>query len=50
MDELFGNANMPLSKGTVKAEFKRYVSGLPSPRDTDILRFWEVSFPIHYQE
>ena len=45
MDELFGHANISLSEGTVEAEFERYMSGLASPRDTDILHFWEVSFP-----
>ena len=45
MDQLFGHANMHLPEGTVEAEYERYISGLPSPRDTDILRFWEVSFP-----
>jgi hypothetical protein len=44
MDELFGNANMPLPEGTIKAEFERYMSGLPFPYDTNILHFWEVSF------
>ena len=44
MDELFGRANTNLPEGTVEAEYERYLSGLPSPRDTDILRFWEVSF------
>jgi hypothetical protein len=45
MDELFGGANTSLSEGTVEAEFERYVGGFPSPRETDIIRFWEVSFP-----
>jgi len=43
MDELFGHTNTSLSEGTVKKELERYVSGLPSSRDTDILHFWEVS-------
>ncbi len=43
MDELFGHANTSLSKGTVKEELERYVSGLPSSCDTDILHFWEMS-------
>ena len=45
MDELFGHANISLSKGTIEMEFERYMYGLPSPHDTDILHFWEVSFP-----
>lgn len=44
MDELFGGANTSLSEGTAEEEFERYVSGSPSPRETDILHFWEVSF------
>lgn len=43
MDEIFGRTNIHLPEGTVEAEYERYISGLPSPRDTDILRFWEVS-------
>ncbi len=43
MDELFGHTNTSLSKGTVEEELKRYMSGLPSSHDTDILHFWEVS-------
>jgi hypothetical protein len=45
MDRLYGHANKPPSEGSVEAEFRRYVDGLSSARDTDILRFWEVSFP-----
>ena len=45
MDKLYGHANIRSSEGSVEAEFRRYVDGLPSARDTDILRFWEVSFP-----
>jgi hypothetical protein len=45
MDELFGCTNTSLSEGTVKMESERYVSGLASPHDMDILHFWEVSFP-----
>jgi hypothetical protein len=45
MDELFGCANIPLSEGTIEMEFERYVSGLASPCDMDIIHFWEVSFP-----
>jgi hypothetical protein len=44
VDEVFGRADMPLSEGTVQEEFERYVSGSGSPRDTDIIHFWEVSF------
>jgi hypothetical protein len=43
MDEIFGRPSTSLSEGTVEAEFDRYISGMPSPRDMDILRFWEVS-------
>ena len=39
MDELFGHTNTSLSKGTVEEELKRYMSGLPSSHDTDILHF-----------
>lgn len=45
MDELFGHTNVSLSEGTAEGEFERYVSGMPSPRETDILQFWAVSFP-----
>jgi hypothetical protein len=45
MDNLFGGANVSISEGTIEEEFQRYTSGLLSPRETDILRFWEVSFP-----
>ena len=45
MDELFGRANISHSKGTVEEEFERYVNSLASPRETDIIHFWEVSFP-----
>lgn len=30
---------------TVEAEFQKYASGQMSSDQTDILRFWEVSFP-----
>jgi hypothetical protein len=43
LDQLYGQANTSPSKGTVQEEFDRYVSG-SSPRETDIIRFWEVSF------
>ena len=45
MDELFGHSSTPLPEGGVETEFERYMSGSPSPRETDILRFWDVSFP-----
>ena len=32
-------------EGTPEDEFQRYISSLPSPPETDILRFWEVSLP-----
>jgi hypothetical protein len=43
LDELLGPDDTSPSKGTVESEFDRYVSAPPSPRETDILRFWEVS-------
>ena len=46
MNQLFGRTNTTLSKGTVEEEFERYMSGLPIPREMDIIHFWEVSFPI----
>jgi hypothetical protein len=45
LDDLFGRENISLSKGTIKQKFERYVSGQTSSCDTDILHFWEVSFP-----
>jgi hypothetical protein len=45
LDDLFGRKNISLSKGTIKQKFERYVSGQTSSHDTDILHFWEVSFP-----
>ena len=48
MDQLFGRGKASLSEGTVEAEFERYVSGLPSPREMDIIHFWEVSFPYTF--
>jgi hypothetical protein len=44
LDDLFGHENTSLSKGTIKQEFDRYVSGQTFSRDLDILHFWEVSF------
>jgi hypothetical protein len=44
MDKLFGHANTNLPERIVEAEYERYIFGLPSPHDTDILCFWEVSF------
>lgn len=43
LDELFGHAHISLPEGTAEAELERYVNSLASPRDTDILHFWEVS-------
>jgi hypothetical protein len=45
LDDLFGCENISLSKGTIKQEFERYMSSQTSSRNTDILHFWEVSFP-----
>ena len=43
MDDLFSGANVSHTGGSVEEAFERYVSGLPSPHETDILHFWEVS-------
>ena len=45
MDELFGHTNIFHSEGTIEEEFERYVNSLASPHETDIIHFWEVSFP-----
>jgi hypothetical protein len=45
LDDLFGRENISLSEGTIEQEFERYMSGQTSSCDTDILHFWEVSFP-----
>jgi hypothetical protein len=45
LDDLFGRENISLSEGTIEQEYERYMSGQTSSRDTDILHFWEVSFP-----
>ena len=44
MDKLYGRANISYSEGTVEEEFERYKGGA-SPRETDIIQFWAVSFP-----
>ena len=44
LNEMFGCADLPLAEGTVDEELERYLNGLPSSRDTDIIHFWEVSF------
>jgi hypothetical protein len=50
MDELFGCTNTSLSKGTIEVEFERYVNGAPFSRETDIICFWEISFPYTIQD
>jgi hypothetical protein len=45
MDELSSHANISLSEAIVEEEFDRYVNSLASPHETDIIHFWEVSFP-----
>jgi hypothetical protein len=50
MDEFLGHANISHSEGTVEEEFERYVNSLASPRETDILHFWEVSFPYSVRD
>jgi len=45
LEEIFGPVNKSLLDGTAEEEFQRYVSGMLSPPEMDILRFWEVSFP-----
>jgi len=45
LEEIFGPVNKSLPDGTAEEEFQRYVSGMLSPPEMDILRFWEVSFP-----
>jgi hypothetical protein len=45
MDEIFGHANASVTEAPVREEFDKYTSGVLSPKDTDIIHFWEVSFP-----
>lgn len=45
MSSALRRANVYHSEGTIEAEYKKYVSSMASPHKTDILRFWEVSFP-----
>jgi hypothetical protein len=45
-----GRGDASRIEGTPEDEFKRYVAGLPSPPETDILRFWEVSLPYIFRD
>ena len=45
MSNALGHANIYHSKGTFKVEYEKYVTSMALPHNTNILRFWEVSFP-----
>src|SRR6266404_552922 len=40
--DILGTSEEPLHEGTVEEEYKKYVTTPPSPRNTNILHFWEV--------
>jgi hypothetical protein len=44
VDELLNSVDASLHQGTVQEEFNKYTAALPSPLETDILHFWEVSY------
>jgi hypothetical protein len=44
VDDLLDNIDVSLHQGTVQEEFNRYMAASPSPLETDILHFWEVSY------
>lgn len=44
VDEFLENVNASPRQGSVREEFEKYTAALPSPLDTDILHFWEVSY------
>jgi hypothetical protein len=44
VDDLLDNVNASPHQGTVQEEFDKYTAASPSPLETDILHFWEVSY------
>lgn len=42
-DDYLNNVNMLSRQGTVQEEFDKYTAATPSPAETDILHFWDVS-------
>jgi hypothetical protein len=43
IDDYLDKLNVSPRQGTVQEEFDKYTSATPSPLETDILHFWEVS-------
>jgi hypothetical protein len=43
LDDYLDNINLSRRQGTIQEEFDKYTAALPSPIETDILHFWEVS-------
>jgi len=43
VDDYLDNVNVSSRQGTVQEEFDKYTAASPSPIETDILHFWEVS-------
>jgi hypothetical protein len=43
VDNYLDNVNVSPRQGTVQEEFDKYTAASPSPLETDILHFWEVS-------
>ena len=46
MSNALEHANVYHSEGTSKVEYEKYVTSMALPHNINILRFWEMSFPL----